>query len=110
MIFCDKKRMLELKREDNMKYVKKPIVIDAFRFGFDNEPEWFNEDKHVRYHPEVIKKDLDTLKTIKMPSFCMIQTLEGAMRADVGDYIIKGIKGEIYPCKPDIFDRIYLKC
>jgi hypothetical protein len=36
-----------------------------------------------------------------------IVTLEGTMRADVGDYVITGVKGEVYPCKPDIFDATY---
>ena len=36
-----------------------------------------------------------------------IETLEGAHRANMGDYIIKGVKGELYPCKPDIFARTY---
>jgi hypothetical protein len=39
----------------------------------------------------------------------IIATLEGAMRADVDDFIIKGIKGEFYPCKPDIFEQTYDK-
>jgi hypothetical protein len=38
-----------------------------------------------------------------------IQTLEGDMIASIGDYIIKGIKGEFYPCKPDIFEQTYEK-
>lgn len=38
-----------------------------------------------------------------------IKTLEGTMHADNGDYIIKGVKGEIYPCKPDIFEATYEK-
>lgn len=37
----------------------------------------------------------------------MIETLEGTMRAEVGDYIIRGVQGELYPCKPDIFDATY---
>ncbi len=52
-------------------------------------------------------KDLDSNKITRLPSFYMIQTLEGAMRADIGDYIIRGIKGEIYPCKEDIFNLTY---
>ena len=36
-----------------------------------------------------------------------IQTLEGTMHADIGDYIITGVKGETYPCKPDIFEQTY---
>lgn len=38
-----------------------------------------------------------------------IETLEGTMKANVGDYIIKGVDGEIYPCKPDIFEKTYEK-
>lgn len=38
-----------------------------------------------------------------------IETLEGTMKADVGDYIIKGVKGELYPCKPDVFNMTYSK-
>lgn len=38
-----------------------------------------------------------------------IETLEGTMKADVGDYIIKGVKGELYPCKPDVFEMTYSK-
>ena len=44
------------------------------------------------------------------PDLCYdltIKTLEGSMRADKGDIIIKGVKGEFYPCKPDIFERTY---
>ena len=36
-----------------------------------------------------------------------IETLEGRMRADIGDYVIKGVQGEFYPCKPDIFEATY---
>lgn len=87
--------------------MKRPLVIEAFRFGFDDEPEWFSTNKHITYHPAMTSKDLDTLKITNMPSFCMVQTLEGAMRAEIGDYIIKGIKDEIYPCKYDIFIESY---
>ena len=38
-----------------------------------------------------------------------VRTLEGNMKAEVGDWIIKGINGELYPCKPDIFDKTYEK-
>ena len=39
-----------------------------------------------------------------------IDTLEGTMRANLGDFIIKGVQGEFYPCKPDIFEQTYEKC
>ena len=91
------------------RFVKKPIEIEAFRFGFDDEPAWFNQDKHVIFEPVIITNYLwpDGTEIAELPSFCMIQTLEGAMRADVGDYIIKGIKDELYPCKADIFESSY---
>lgn len=81
-----------------MKYRKKPIVIEAFRFQIDNAmPDWFNEKRITN---EIITYDDGT---------CDIKTLEGVMHANKGDYIIKGVKGEIYPCKPDIFEETYEK-
>jgi len=41
--------------------------------------------------------------------YAVIYTLEGTMTADYGDYIIQGVNGEIYPCKPDIFEQTYEK-
>jgi len=73
-----------------MKYVKKPIVVEAFRFGTDQHPEWF-------VNSSAIVKD----------NYCSIPTLEGLMNGYVGDMIIQGIAGEIYPCKKDIFDATY---
>lgn len=92
------------------KYIKKPVVIEAFQLGIDCIPDWFMD--RVRSNDIVLKND-------KMPKnchieqrgdyvefmYCEIKTLEGIMRGNYGDYIIKGIKGEIYPCKPDIFKK-----
>jgi hypothetical protein len=79
-----------------MKYRKKPVVIEAFRFQMDSEmPDWFNEKRITN---EIVTYDDGT---------CNIKTLEGVMHADKGDYIIPGIKGEVYPCKPDIFEQTY---
>jgi hypothetical protein len=47
------------------------------------------------------------IEAYQTPVVCIITTLEGEMRADAGDWIIKGINGELYPCKPDIFARSY---
>lgn len=85
------------------KWRKKPVIIDAFRWtgGPDQEedPEWCNE--------AMAKGDM-WFENTGSPSVVMkIKTLEGVMTAQVGDYIIMGIKGEIYPCKPDIFDATY---
>lgn len=83
---------------ERMKYRKKPVVIEAFRLGYDSEPEWFKEDGM----PYVGVEDDDG----KL-SHILIDTLEGTMSAKRGDYIIKGVQGEVYPCKPDIFEATY---
>lgn len=76
-----------------MKYRKKPIVIDAFRWTFDIVPDWWKELKGVTVIPNT--------------GSALIPTLEGIMKAEVGDYIIRGVQGEVYPCKPDIFAQTY---
>lgn len=82
-----------------MKFRKKPVVIEAFCLGLDHIPDWFMDQVSVN---EVIlhgkRNDL---------RYADIKTLEGTMRANKGDYVIQGVKGEIYPCKPDIFDATY---
>lgn len=75
-----------------MKYRKKPVVIEAFQLGFEKTPSWY-------IGKGVWGDNGETWETI--------ETLEGNMRAEFGDFIIKGIKGEQYPCKPDIFDATY---
>jgi hypothetical protein len=88
-----------------MKYIKRRIVIEAFRYGFDNIPSWLDLQKHVEHEP--FQRDFTSGEFNFLPKFLMIQTLEGKMKADRGDYIIKGIQGEIYPCKANIFDQTY---
>jgi hypothetical protein len=78
-----------------MKYVKKPIVIEAFRFGVDKQPEWSENSGKVM------------IVCSPGRTCAYIDTLEGRMTAEIGDYIIKGIKGEIYPVKADIFNASY---
>jgi len=81
-----------------MKFRKKPVVIEAFMYGFDVFPEWFsNSDFEFCYEDK-----------LNMPPIGVkIKTLEGVMIAKVGDWVIKGVKGEIYPCNPDIFELTY---
>lgn len=81
-----------------MKYRKKPVVIEAIQFTGDNAGEvivWRNEDES-RIHTWVVEDDS-----------MLIPTSEGTMRATKGDWIIRGVKGEYYPCKPDIFEATY---
>lgn len=78
---------------------KKPVVIEAMQFcNGDRRPilAWLRENK-AQYDAGVDASG----------DFVKIRTLEGAMDARENDWIIKGVKGEFYPCKPDIFDATY---
>jgi hypothetical protein len=90
------------------KFRKKPMVIEAVKFEprlhplmgwiFDSGPVW------------ILQAQCDGI--VKMwnddeEPYCMIKTLEGQMKANIGDWIIQGVKGELYPCKPDIFAATY---
>lgn len=76
-----------------MKYRKKPAVVEAIQFDGDNfyEVEQFAKGKTF----------YDILERF------YISTLEGEMLVSEGDYVIKGVEGEFYPCKPDIFHKTY---
>ena len=79
------------------KFRKKPVVIEAWKL-----PEkGANPSKSLLefLHSNNILSDYD--EGVSIP------TLEGTMRGDPGDWIIKGVKGEVYPCKPDIFEATY---
>lgn len=78
-------------------YRKKPVVIEAVQW--DGAPKTANEFIGERYGTDwEYAKDSEDI---------VIKTLEGNMTCHVGDYIICGIKGELYPCKPDIFEATY---
>lgn len=85
------------------KYRKKPVVIEAFKYGIDNRPDWFcdkvTSNDIITHFPTDRKETQDF--------YCEIKTLEGTMRGELGDFIIQGVNGEIYPCKPDIFEKTY---
>lgn len=88
------------------RYIKKPIAVEVVKWkGFNNhEIEDFAGD-NVKI--EVIREG-DADRGIPLCIDCSIKTLEGVMTANVGDYIIKGVNGEFFPCKPDIFEKTYL--
>lgn len=79
-----------------MKYCKKPIIIDAYKPYEGEIPDWFEKAIENKIVGELVDG-----------SGFNIATLEGIMHANPGDYIIRGINGEIYPCKPDIFLKTY---
>lgn len=90
------------------KYRKIPVEIEAFRLGYEKAPDWFKENKNIELKREKIIDDCN-FKEVNGITEIYINTLEGKMKANDGDYIIKGIAGEIYPCKPEIFEKIYEK-
>lgn len=88
------------------RYVKKPIAIEAVKWkGFNNDEIKDFAGDSVKI--EVIREG-DADRGIPPCIDCSIKTLEGVMTANVGDYIIKGVNGEFYPCRSDIFEKTYL--
>lgn len=85
------------------KYRKKSLIVEAVQYKGDLESIKAVID-FIGYIPEIIEGCETHHKFLK------IKTLEGEHIATEGDYIIKGIKGEFYPCKPDIFDATYERC
>ena len=79
-----------------MKFRKKPVVIEAMQFTMESKDQCYN---FVRCNcfPHFVNGE---------PTLT-IETLEGDMIARKGDWIIKGVNGEFYPCKPDIFEKTY---
>ena len=96
-----------MKGEKTMpKYRKKPVVVEAVRWTGSNLEEIRNFVGSDLIEECVELFDIKrTLKEILVD--IAIDTLEGTMRVDYGDYIIKGVQGEFYPCKPDIFLATY---
>lgn len=78
-----------------MKYRKKPVEIEAIQYTEDNYDEIYN----------FLGKKNEGF----MGKWFIIETLEGNMTCTIGDYVIKGVKGEFYPCKPGIFELTYEK-
>jgi len=79
------------------RYTKKPVEIEALQWTGENKAEIFDFCSLSYFNTELETGALNL----------MIQTLEGSMSASVGDYIIKGVRGEFYACKPDIFALTY---
>ncbi|BEO91139.1 hypothetical protein FNSP4_09460 [Fusobacterium nucleatum] len=90
------------------KYIKKPIEIEAIQLKEDSIIEVFDFLDRANYKETKSAEELeDFSQMILKQGYIEIETLEGMMKASFGDYIIKGIKGEFYPCKPDIFKATY---
>ncbi len=77
-----------------MRFRKKPVIIEAVQYTDGSKK---NLAEILRFCPTIGI----------LPDCLSIKTLEGTHRADMGDWIIRGVKGEFYPCKPDIFEQTY---
>lgn len=78
-----------------MKVRKKPVIVDAVQWSGSN---WHEVLAFADFNHNAVSPDGDQL---------VIVTLEGTMRAMPGDWVIRGVNGEVYPCKPGIFDQTY---
>lgn len=89
-----------------MKFRKKPVEVEAIQLTKELALQYFRDGKLIfdkfsfngQYHLE---------DKIVWDAYIMIDTLEGRMKASLNDWIIKGVNGEFYPCKPDIFEKTY---
>lgn len=79
---------------------KKPVEVEAVRWAGDNWSEVY--DWIMKHGPDMQDPGIH-----RRGHEITISTLEGEMTASVGDWIIKGVKGEFYPCKPDVFETSY---
>lgn len=78
-------------------YRKRPVIIEAIQLTKENFADVLTFCNNAG---NIIASNENNMGV-------SISTLEGTMLADIGDYVIRGIKGEYYPCKPDIFERTY---
>ena len=88
------------------KYPKKPVEIEAIKYDGKNADDCI---KFIENGQVICWKKKEVFPYSKPEIRIMIETLEGVMQARPGDYIIRGVNGEYYPCKPDIFEKTYEK-
>jgi hypothetical protein len=87
-----------------MMFRKKPVVIEAIQYVVGSESHnygRFNTDEVIAFGEGAVRSNLP--HDVRL----VVTTMEGEIYASVGDWIIKGVKGEFYPCKPDIFAATY---
>lgn len=87
-----------------MRATKKPVTIECFKYEDDT---FKNTDSEFYKLPWAVEAFQTGCIYFTADGGLYIKTLEGDHHASIGDYIIRGVNGEIYPCKPDIFDKTY---
>lgn len=85
-----------------MKYRKRPVTIEAFQFDGD-----FKDKNGNVYVPDWAMEAFKNKTLFFVAENLYVKTLEGTMAVQIGNYIIKGIKGELYSCRADIFEKTY---
>lgn len=78
-----------------LRWRKKPVVIEAFQLCYGSWPDWFADAVH------------SGSARMNADGSAYIDTLEGTHKANPDDWILRGVNGEIYPCKSDIFGKTY---
>lgn len=87
-----------------MKYRKKPVVIEAIKWTGSNTDEVLGFTGENAFEGNHMVNETTPLERV-----LRVKTIEGKLTARIGDYIIKGVQGEFYPCKSDIFEATYEK-
>lgn len=87
------------------KFIKKPVEVRAIQWDGNNVKE-LSDFMGEKLPNGILKRKFDIYGDASNPDL-VIFTLEGDHHAAIGDWIIRGIKGEFYPCKPDIFEKTY---
>lgn len=95
--------MKEMNKSKTNKYRKKPVVIEAIQYTVRNVYDILD------FVGDKLAMETDSDATGCVSVKIAIKTLEGDMIVSPGDYVIKGISNEFYPCKPDIFEKTYEK-
>lgn len=81
-----------------MRFRKKPVVIEAYQY---------TQQRHGNGRPDWFQDRVTSNTIVTHEDHFIVRTLEGEMRGDLNDWCILGVKGEVYPCKPDIFAATY---
>jgi hypothetical protein len=95
-----------------MKFRKKPVEIEARQLIGSNADMhavylWIEKNTQGSFDPYADEVPASGVSIDPATGFMLIATLEGVMQAKPGDWIIRGVQGEFYPCKPDIFEATY---
>lgn len=92
--------------DDDNSYRKKPVVVQAFQL---TQERWLCNDEWPYWMHKAWAYDVLYPEFVNGKRIPTIRTLEGNHTVSIGDFIIQGVNGELYPCKPDIFEKTYEK-